>query len=60
MRTRPASVSLDIPHDDARLRYRGAVSLQRATAEDLSLGMPCLLSASSWLSSSWPRVEQRA
>ncbi|WP_262697598.1 MULTISPECIES: GDSL-type esterase/lipase family protein [Streptomyces] len=29
MQTRPASASLDIPHDDPRLRYRGAVSLRR-------------------------------
>ncbi|WP_413805254.1 hypothetical protein [Streptomyces sp. OE57] len=29
MRTRPASASLDIPHDDPWPRYRGAVSLRR-------------------------------
>jgi hypothetical protein len=55
-------VRLDLPRRPQRLLEPGRTRTRVLifSLKILSLGMPCLLSASSWESSSCPRVEQRA
>jgi hypothetical protein len=55
-------VGLDLPRGPQRFLELGAYAdaVLIFSLKILSLGMPCLLSASSWESSSCPSVEQRA